>query len=273
MQWALDHWSEAAPVFLRLLDDYAAGEERSDASLDALFFILHLAGAVGETRAFPGLCRLLHEAEASRRVLGDAITETLRGIVIGTFGGDTAKLTAVIDDPDADDFVRDSLLLTMAYLTRTGRIAESEMRDYLIGLVRRLDPEVDDVVLAGWLMVIALLGYQDFVPQVESLFERAEMEYGLFTLKDFRDALKETLADPKGMAEFGREHLQPLDDPISELAGWAGFSGDSDEAGDGEDRLWPAVQAEPLFNPFRDVGRNDPCPCGSGREYKRCCLV
>jgi hypothetical protein len=21
------------------------------------------------------------------------------------------------------------------------------------------------------------------------------------------------------------------------------------------------------------VGRNDPCPCGSGRKYKRCCLT
>lgn len=21
----------------------------------------------------------------------------------------------------------------------------------------------------------------------------------------------------------------------------------------------------------RSVGRNDPCPCGSGRKYKRCC--
>jgi uncharacterized protein YecA (UPF0149 family) len=20
-----------------------------------------------------------------------------------------------------------------------------------------------------------------------------------------------------------------------------------------------------------DVGRNDPCPCGSGRKYKQCC--
>ncbi|MBI5118565.1 SEC-C domain-containing protein [Candidatus Poribacteria bacterium] len=22
----------------------------------------------------------------------------------------------------------------------------------------------------------------------------------------------------------------------------------------------------------RDVGRNDPCPCGSGKKYKKCCL-
>ncbi|MBV8056713.1 MAG: SEC-C domain-containing protein, partial [Deltaproteobacteria bacterium] len=21
------------------------------------------------------------------------------------------------------------------------------------------------------------------------------------------------------------------------------------------------------------IGRNDPCPCGSGKKYKRCCLA
>jgi hypothetical protein len=25
-------------------------------------------------------------------------------------------------------------------------------------------------------------------------------------------------------------------------------------------------------NPFRGVGRNDPCPCGSGKKFKKCCL-
>ena len=28
----------------------------------------------------------------------------------------------------------------------------------------------------------------------------------------------------------------------------------------------PYVRAEPK------VGRNDPCPCGSGKKYKKCCL-
>jgi uncharacterized protein YecA (UPF0149 family) len=26
----------------------------------------------------------------------------------------------------------------------------------------------------------------------------------------------------------------------------------------------------PAKNPLRDVGRNDPCPCGSGRKFKKC---
>jgi preprotein translocase subunit SecA len=27
---------------------------------------------------------------------------------------------------------------------------------------------------------------------------------------------------------------------------------------------------QPVFNKYKDVGRNDPCPCGSGKKYKKC---
>lgn len=29
--------------------------------------------------------------------------------------------------------------------------------------------------------------------------------------------------------------------------------------------------SEPYVNPYKDIGRNDPCPCGSGKKFKRCC--
>ena len=29
---------------------------------------------------------------------------------------------------------------------------------------------------------------------------------------------------------------------------------------------------KPLVRPGARIGRNDPCPCGSGRKYKKCCL-
>jgi uncharacterized protein YecA (UPF0149 family) len=28
----------------------------------------------------------------------------------------------------------------------------------------------------------------------------------------------------------------------------------------------------PSVRGHRKVGRNDPCPCGSGKKYKKCCL-
>ena len=27
---------------------------------------------------------------------------------------------------------------------------------------------------------------------------------------------------------------------------------------------------EPVRNPLKAIGRNDPCPCGSGKKYKKC---
>ena len=32
------------------------------------------------------------------------------------------------------------------------------------------------------------------------------------------------------------------------------------------------ILSQPYENPFKGVGRNDPCPCGSGKKFKRCCL-
>jgi uncharacterized protein len=33
----------------------------------------------------------------------------------------------------------------------------------------------------------------------------------------------------------------------------------------------PGAQAAPVVAAARRIGRNDPCPCGSGRKFKKCC--
>jgi len=33
-----------------------------------------------------------------------------------------------------------------------------------------------------------------------------------------------------------------------------------------------AIKKEPIRNRSQRVGRNDPCPCGSGKKYKNCCM-
>ncbi len=32
------------------------------------------------------------------------------------------------------------------------------------------------------------------------------------------------------------------------------------------------VKGETFTKKYTDVGRNDPCPCGSGRKFKKCCM-
>lgn len=226
--------------------------------------------------AFPALCRLLHDPDAAGRVLGDAITETLRRVLVSVFDGDFLRLKALTDDVATDDFIRDASLSALAYLTRIGRVPEGETRAYLGRQLETLDPETDEVVFCACATAVAQLGYDELAPQVEALLRRYDAPYPIMDLDDFRTALAATRADPEGMVEFTRDDVGPFADAIGELGGWYGFSEEAreqaattDEEGDDE---WLDQPDMPYVNPYRHVGRNDPCPCGSGKKFKKCCL-
>ncbi|HET6383979.1 MAG TPA: SEC-C metal-binding domain-containing protein [Armatimonadota bacterium] len=67
-------------------------------------------------------------------------------------------------------------------------------------------------------------------------------------------------------------------DPITEMARGAGPVTDPDESqlALASASRGAAVQTRPISAPVvnaEKVGRNDPCPCGSGKKYKKCCLL
>jgi uncharacterized protein YecA (UPF0149 family) len=47
---------------------------------------------------------------------------------------------------------------------------------------------------------------------------------------------------------------------------------DHDDCGCGHDHHHHAA-VETFVRQGPKVGRNDPCPCGSGKKYKKCCLA
>lgn len=268
MQWSLDHWDEAAPRFTTLLDGYASGIDRSERTERALFLVIHLLGDKGETAAFAPLCRLLLDAETSDLILGDAITTTLCCILISTYGGDPAPLQAVIEAENADDFVRQGALLALAYLVRTGRTPGLDMRAYLLRLLAEMKPQAENFVWLGWMTAVAVLGYEGLAPQAEELFHRGLASEEWQGVEDFRGDLERTLRDPDGMAGFEEHRVWPFTGAIEELSKWHGYSGKDDAPS-----LADYEVQQPITNPLRGIGRNDPCPCGSGRKYKKCCLV
>jgi len=276
MRWALDHWDEAGPHLVALLDAYASGCDRSEPTERALFFVIHLLGEKAEGAAFAPLCRLLLDLdrETADLILGDAVTVTLRGILISTYDGDLAALQAVIEAEAADDFVREGALLALAYLTRVGRVPEAEMRAYLLHLLAEMRPQAEHFVWIGWLLAVAHLGYENLAEQAEGLIRRGFVSEQDWRIADFRSDLRRTLADPERMAGFAHDRIGPFTDAIGELEGWHAVP-DVDandtvpiplELGDYEMQL-------PITNPLRGVGRNDPCPCGSGKKFKKCCLA
>ncbi|MCS7033471.1 MAG: SEC-C metal-binding domain-containing protein [Phycisphaerae bacterium] len=47
----------------------------------------------------------------------------------------------------------------------------------------------------------------------------------------------------------------------------------SDSAGAAEQPQGEAARPRTIVRETPRVGRNDPCPCGSGKKYKKCCGV
>src|SRR5215207_5177185 len=278
MQWALDHWDEAAPELLSVVERYTSGADRSDEAASTVLFILHLAGEKQDTRAFPLLCRLAQDGEAVEAALGDGTTITLKQILISTYDGNLDTLKGLIEAAEADEFVRAEALQALAYLTATGRIARDETEAYLLRLYDTLQPQQESFVWSGWVLAIALLGLEELSDVVRQAFERGLIEPMVMGYDDFRRDLQRTLADPERMAGFEYDQIGPLEDAIGELSGWYAFSAEAKQdqerwaASPGAAGLAFADTPQPFVDPFKGVGRNDPCPCGSGKKFKKCCL-
>jgi hypothetical protein len=63
------------------------------------------------------------------------------------------------------------------------------------------------------------------------------------------------VTDPAGLDAYVRQYNERLDE----------------ETGEEEDVFDPYERQEPIVRETPKIGRNDPCPCGSGKKYKKCC--
>ncbi len=283
MQWSLDHWDEAAPSFLKVVEDFASEADRSDGARDASFFIMHLAAEKTETRIFPALCRLARDAEALESVLGDGVTSTWAGILINTCGDDLPALKGLIETEAVDEFARSAALEAFAYLAVAGRILRDDAEIYLRQLDKTMQPRSDNYVWVGWTSAISSLGLQTMSELVRGAFEDGRVDEMHMEFDDYLEDLSCASSADGPTAGFEASNIRPLDDAIGELSGWYSFSEDykrdqakrasSSRTWDEDDKTYNFDGVpEPRTNPFRGIGRNDPCPCGSGKKFKKCCL-
>jgi hypothetical protein len=145
---------------------------------------------------------------------------------------------------------------------------EAEARAFLAKLLAEAEPRAPDHFWAEWALAVARLGFADLGPDVARLFSKSWIADFELTLQEYHAALAEARADPA--AAFAEDFIKPFGSTIAMLEDEEGadlddFSVLSDDDAD-------AAPSQPHVNEMRNVGRNDPCPCGSGKKYKKCCL-
>ncbi len=275
---------KAVPVL-----DKIAASKASDVEDRSLTILVHVLGEIGDGRAFAPLMRVLKlPTEELDRLLGDAITETLGSVLISLVGDRASALEDALTDLDIDDFVRSAIFEAWTAQVLTGKVSRQKAKAFLIDYPVRVGLDSSDFGWSSWVSAVTVLGLAetaDFarrhLPDMAAL--TSFLDVPDVTIEDFERELAATLADPDRWK--ADPNYQPFTDTIEELSHWHSYSEAFREEtarrqARGVEGEWSFGEDEdPVFdapyiaeNPYRDVGRNDPCPCGSGKKFKKCHL-
>lgn len=153
----------------------------------------------------------------------------------------------------------DKIINELRYLDETFprgalELAASRKDETTALLLKALDEVLELVIIQG---VVDDCSLFDMIEDIRFLFDKERVDPTMYG--DFEDFLAWMQDD-----ENHRSRVRYIDDVIEEMYWWACFQETEEE------NIAPLAFDQPIVRP-KKVGRNDPCPCGSGKRYKKCC--
>jgi hypothetical protein len=234
-------------------------------------YALYLLAKWREPRAYQYVIRWLSLPEEKPfEIGGDIVTQDGARILAAVCDGDLTPIKNLILNRDADQYGRGAGVSALALLAAWAEIPREPIVAYFLWLAEEgLEREPNQV----WDSLVA---------------ESADIE-ALVVFPALRRAYRDGLADPQSMtpeelteAESAppgrmidalRERQPPIDDLAVATSWWSAFEKDSanyplEEDWDGEGQL---IEPQQPYRAPAKVGRNEPCSCGSGKKFKKCC--
>ncbi|RUR09506.1 DUF1186 domain-containing protein [Legionella sp. km772] len=287
VDYLLTKKEEVIPILLDSLDDALVNYPSIPNDNMHHVFALYLLAHFRCKAAFPKIIALLElPGEAAFHLLGDDMVTDygMKNIIASTFNGDLFLLTKVIENQTLNEYVRASVLSSFNALCLLELIDKETLTKYLLELIDgKLEKDQPHLwaILAGMVMDLYLY---ELIPGLVEAFNKGYVDPDYTSLEDFEDWFANSDASTNTDKHFmGQYHYI---DAIKDMEWWDCFQSD-------EDRRKNEIKVSNLMNqllslnsserpiksstiPFQragiKTGRNDPCPCGSGLKYKKCCL-
>jgi uncharacterized protein len=243
-----------------------------------LFRGIHILGGRRLCAAYRPLVAFLRgPQDRVEYLLGDAVTENLSRILPGLFDGDEQPLWELVTDRSVGEFVREAALNALTFLAFEERIDRAAFEAFLLRFDKaRLAAAEDDVMWHAWMTAVAVLGVTAAVPRVRAAFADGRIGPDWCDEEDFDELLKAAIERPNDRTRLEAEQMGYIEDVVVALEKFPEADDAADDSlfDDEGAAIWPrwSELGVPTRNPYRDVGRNDPCPCGSGKKFKKCCL-
>jgi len=287
---AREHWDEVRVNFLEELRNAVVNPVRVIDEENALFlYAIFLAAEKRDAEFEPLILDLLRlPFKQIDDLLGDGLMNSTGRCLASVHVGDDAPLRALAADPALNLYVRLAAVDAMQVRAMEGDADADTLADFLFGIAQGLAVMLrddstwqageitdEDDELFQWVVAsLAELGATRYLPTIEQ-WDRDELISPYYDDFDhLRSIMLASLEDRQ--ASMHKPHY--VRDVIAEMSWWACFTEPEEtlrEAADFEYHDAPGYYNAPLTLPFvreqPKVGRNDPCPCGSGKKFKKCC--
>ena len=291
VQAAVAQREEVTPHLLRALEAAVEDPKKcTDQKYMLHLFATYLLAQFRDKRAYRPLIKILSSpGDGAYDLFGETITERLDNILASVYDGDPEPIKQLVEGEEVEEFVRGAAVETFLVLTHTGQITRQEVAEYFRELFRgKLHREYSQVWNA-LACAVSDLPAPELVGDLRKAFADDLVDYEFADLEELE---RDTLVPFEEKELWKQEKFTSLvSDTESEMSWWAAFAADDPpeppvvyETPD--DLAPPPLLIEP-YEPgaFLDeipsnpgirrgpkIGRNDLCPCGSGKKYKKCCL-
>jgi hypothetical protein len=215
------------------------------------------------------------------RLYGDAIHEALPRAVSAMAYDRIEEVVAIIRNTAVDEYVRWAMITGLALCVVQGTRSREEVVALLRGLlVERMLKKCPENALALVLTLIDLYP-AEALEEIRRAFDEELVYEGEVSFAEVEQQI--LVGEEATLKEFA-ERYGPVTDTVEYLRHWAAFAPPSTPrpVDPGAKRNVPTP---PVPTPMPDseevagqvrqtkprVGRNDPCPCGSGKKFKKCC--
>jgi hypothetical protein len=244
---------------LRAIDCGLANPSGASPEEARLFcYALYLLAKWREPRAYPHVVRWLSlRGEAPFDIAGDVVTQDGGRILAAVCDGGLEPIKALVVDRSANEYGRGAGVTALALLAAWAEVPHESIVASFLWLAREGLEREPSYVWNSLAAESADIEAVRLFPELRRAYADGLIEPRFVNPSE----LDEVEAAPRGsVLEKTRERYPPIDDVVHATAWWARF----------DDALESAVAAEPYRAPPK-VGRNEPCPCGSGKKFKKCC--
>jgi hypothetical protein len=269
------HFAEDPNVINKQNDDYIR-------HVVSLFIVAYFR----EEEAYPLIIKLIsHPGDNVIQLTGEVFTEALGRILASVCDGNLSPIKSVIENPNISPWLRSAALDSLMVLWKENILDREDIVHYLRELMEgKLEASPSYVWDA-----IALIAYDLHPGDLEDLLLKAINNKLIAPMVLNKQSLATCVKDNVADTIKNKENVVDgyIKEPFKELTWW--LYPDQKELDKGIDyaamnvpladkKIIPGERGAPMgwrsetiVRTGKKTGRNDPCYCGSGRKYKRCC--